>query len=448
MPALVEVESEPVVEQELKKHVAAIHIDNRLTLLERKLMNVLLMNAYPKLLSADKHSIRVKELADILGYDSHDRDYLKKALINLMRTVITWNILDKKGTETEWSARPLLVRADIKRSWFTYSFPPDLSNKLFNPDIYSRINLRIQKQFSSGYALALYENCLRYKAIGSTGWFSLDILRRLLGVGDNDYYADFRRFNSKILKPAVKQVNKASDIFIEPETRKEKRKVVAVRFLVKVSQQLSLLASNLNVAAPVSEAPNRNDGEVIRERMRKCGLHMREIDRFIGQHDAEYLIGNLDLVEQMHAEGRIRTTLRATTLDALRNDYRPVKTLQEPTPKRDVRENTISSAKDKDRAYAIHYENMRREFEKKRLQTALEALSVEQKSKLESDFIHEVLHGDDPNYRNLKPHYRKGGFENVLVKGCFKAFAKHRLLLGDASDGEFGRFLASNAKQS
>jgi len=36
-------------------------------------------------------------------------------------------------------------------------------------EIYATINIRVQRLFESAYALALYENCLRYKDVGSTG---------------------------------------------------------------------------------------------------------------------------------------------------------------------------------------------------------------------------------------------------------------------------------------
>ena len=43
--------------QILKKHVSAIHIGAKLSLLQRKLVNALLYNAYDELLTAREHSI-------------------------------------------------------------------------------------------------------------------------------------------------------------------------------------------------------------------------------------------------------------------------------------------------------------------------------------------------------------------------------------------------------
>ena len=57
-----------LTDQNLKKHIAAIHISNRLTLTQRKASNVLLYNAYDSLLTARVHSIRVKDLAEAIGF--------------------------------------------------------------------------------------------------------------------------------------------------------------------------------------------------------------------------------------------------------------------------------------------------------------------------------------------------------------------------------------------
>ena len=51
--------------REVKKHVGAIHIKGKLSLLQRKVANVLLLNAYDDLPIKDKHRIRIKDLAEI-----------------------------------------------------------------------------------------------------------------------------------------------------------------------------------------------------------------------------------------------------------------------------------------------------------------------------------------------------------------------------------------------
>jgi hypothetical protein len=62
--------------KEVIKHSAAIQIENNITLLQRRTWNALLYNAYNELNSKEVHSISVPELARLIGYDSHDMEYL------------------------------------------------------------------------------------------------------------------------------------------------------------------------------------------------------------------------------------------------------------------------------------------------------------------------------------------------------------------------------------
>src|SRR5688500_11350264 len=66
------------VRQELFKHSAAIHIENNITFLQRRTWNALLFHAYNELESEEEHRIPMKRLAELVGYDSHDMDYLKE----------------------------------------------------------------------------------------------------------------------------------------------------------------------------------------------------------------------------------------------------------------------------------------------------------------------------------------------------------------------------------
>ena len=99
--------------QILKKHVAAIHIGAKLSLLQRKLVNALLYNAYDQLLTANEHQISASVLCEMIGFDSHNSAYLKAALKGLMETVVEFDVLEDDG-ETSWEAMVLLPYAKLK----------------------------------------------------------------------------------------------------------------------------------------------------------------------------------------------------------------------------------------------------------------------------------------------------------------------------------------------
>ena len=220
---------------ELKKHVGAIHVKGSLTLLQRKAVNALLLNAYHELPDEDvrEHSIRVADLADALGFNSKNVGFLKDTLATLTTTKVEWNVLDPEGRE-EWGASTLLAGVTIREGSGVcrYAYYPPLRRLLYNPAVYARINLSVQARFSSSYALALYENCLRFVRTGSTGWLPVADWRGLLGVGEGQYET-YKAFRQHVLSPAVSQVNSVGHIHVEMETRRKGRRIADLRFLVR-----------------------------------------------------------------------------------------------------------------------------------------------------------------------------------------------------------------------
>ena len=64
---------------ELKKHVAVIHSNSKISLLQRKISNALLFHAYDDLLIKDEHEIQISTLTKLIDYDSHDHKKIKQA---------------------------------------------------------------------------------------------------------------------------------------------------------------------------------------------------------------------------------------------------------------------------------------------------------------------------------------------------------------------------------
>ncbi len=312
---------------EVKKHVGAIHVKGALLLLQRKAANALLLNAYEELPddSVKEHTVRVSDLAAAIGYDSNDHETLKRTLEALVDLKVTWNLLDPAG-QREWGVGSFLASARIKAGVCRYAYPAPLRELLYNPQIYARVNLAVQTRFSSGPALALYENCLRFLKVGTTGWIGLDDWRGLLGVGDGQY-SEYKRFRSKVLVPSVGQVNTHSDIRIAMETRREKRAVVALRFSVERASDASplgelaaVLDGGGDAAAPES-AVALDVGASVRMRLGEYGLTEAQAADLTAEFAADRVERNLDFVEARLASGDAVKNLAAYTVAAVRGDY-------------------------------------------------------------------------------------------------------------------------------
>ena len=219
---------------EVIKASPAIQIQSKITHLQRRAWNVLLANAYNELPNMDIHRVSVAELARKLGFNSHNEEYLKETLEALVDCTVKWNVLEK-DKEVEWGVASLLGSARIKDGICLYEFPYVLRMKLYNPRIYTKLNLRLQNRFTSRYALILWEVCFDYFDLarnqGETPFIPIETFRELMGL-EKDEYPVFKVLNRDVIKPAIKEVNALTDYFIEVEQKRIGRRIGELKFRI------------------------------------------------------------------------------------------------------------------------------------------------------------------------------------------------------------------------
>ena len=230
---------------EVVKASPAIQIQSKITHLQRRAWNVLLANAYNELPNKEIHTVSIKDLSSKLGYDSGNQEYLRETLEALVDLTVKWNVLGK-DKEQEWGVATLLAEAKIKNGICSYAFAPTLRHKLHNPSVYSKLNLRLQNEFSSQYALILWEVCFDYfdqrRNEGETPFIPLDTFRELLGIESNEYKT-FKALNQLLIKPAIKEINDLTDYHIEVEQKRTGRSISDLKFRIQRVKQLPVQES-------------------------------------------------------------------------------------------------------------------------------------------------------------------------------------------------------------
>jgi len=306
---------EPKKAIELKKHVAVIHSSNKLSLLQRKIANALLFNAYQDLMVKDDHEIHVATLCQLIGYDSKDYKTIKKSLVKLLSTVLEWNLVDGDRVDSDgvWSASSIIADASIDGPICTYSYSNKMRKLLHRPSVYGRLDMLVQAKFQSSYGLALYENCNRYQDIGQSPWFEIEKFRKLMGIDDGKYKV-FRDFKSRVLDKAVEEVNAYSSITIQPQLRRSKQKVVSIQFLIKKSHTVKGI-----------------EGEQVKPELMEVlklqfGLSKRQIADVLAQYIDEYIREKISIIEasSSYQTGKINN-LAKYLLTALKEDYQSPK---------------------------------------------------------------------------------------------------------------------------
>jgi hypothetical protein len=162
-------------------------------------------------------------------------------LENLQSTVIKLNLLNDKE-QPVFRQVQLLGGVDMVRGMIVYDIHPKLKPFIFDPMVYGVVKVAVTALFSSKHALALYETCSRFVGVKSTGWKDVATFRQLLGVDGTKRYDDFAQLNSRVLKPALRQINRMSDLKVAMHMRTEPgtRKVSKIRFEVLTKDDFSL----------------------------------------------------------------------------------------------------------------------------------------------------------------------------------------------------------------
>ena len=230
---------------EVIKASPAIQIQSKISLLQRRAWNVLLANAYNELPDKEIHSVSVVELAAKLGFGDGNQEYLKEMLRSLRSCEVEWNLLNKDNKQ-EWGVAGLLAEVRLADGICFYQFPHTLRLKLHNPRVYAKLNLRLQNQFKSRYALVLWEVCFDYydteRDQGETAFIPLKTFRELMGLEADDY-TTFKSLNQWVIKPAIKEINALTSYHVEVEQKRLGRRIAELKFRIAKVKQLPVQES-------------------------------------------------------------------------------------------------------------------------------------------------------------------------------------------------------------
>ncbi len=164
-----------------------------------------------------------------------------------------WDILDKDGSP-DWGATALLAQVRIQGGICPYAYSPELRKLLYNPAMYARIDIDLQKRFASKYSLALWELCTDYlgakRDYGETPWIQLTDFRQLMGI-DAALYPSFKRVTEKVITPALAELNSLSDFRVTVEQQRRGRKVLALKCKMR---RVAFLPEPAHKAGPVLPA--------------------------------------------------------------------------------------------------------------------------------------------------------------------------------------------------
>lgn len=296
----------------LKKHVATLAIvpeTLRISLNARRAFNVLLNVAQSQPRPADgkfrTSAAEFKRLADIGQADNTE---LKSALKELMRTLVTWQSpTDSENAAMTWSASTLLAGARIidrqgRTSIIEWSYSAQIIDEILDPNVFAVARLSVLSSFKTHSAMALFEICSRYAAVGRTPKHSWLWWRPVLtGNSKIPAKAEYRYFKRDVLTPALAEVNSANDSEIEVsliENKGADRRVVdSIQFDISKKKVVGgKKRGGGREPMPLSADEIQVVGQAVRE-----GVRQHKAEDMVEQFGAKVLADGLTVLKKRKA---------------------------------------------------------------------------------------------------------------------------------------------------
>lgn len=239
------------------KSNALLDASYQLSARAQKLMLCCIAKLNPQAKPSPEMSITASEYAEILGMEMTDDVY--RDLHSAADALFDAYISIKEGDTTK---RYRWVQEDVIKHTGEGTVTLMWSNRIMlhlyylNRD-FKTYHIKHIANLDTGHAIRLYEILIKFE---KTGWreMSLEDFKAMMGIVDK--YPAYRDLNKRVIAPAIKQLNKSSNLKNLKLTPKRKgRKIVGLRFDFKADDQMEL---------PLSEA-QENASVVTDENTRK-----------------------------------------------------------------------------------------------------------------------------------------------------------------------------------
>ena len=281
----------------LKKPVnalAIVPVSRKITVLGRKLYNVMLDMSQELGVDQDVYRAPLTEIVSGIDYGSNDLDLIKKHLRSMATTSVEWNS-PTTGEGPKWTVCTLIAHATLEKErgqiWVEWSYAKPIKQELLEPSVFARLSLGMLSQMHTYGGIALYEICSRYRAIGRTSrqewrWW----LPVLTGQPNSDRLAktEYRFFKRDSIKPAIAEINAITDIEVELVEYKAGKSISELQFFVKPKAQASL---------PLKTKPKPIDLATVSRAVR-AGISDEKAEEITTQFGNEAVMQGLDSLER------------------------------------------------------------------------------------------------------------------------------------------------------
>ena len=300
----------------LPKNIGAIHISNDLTIVERKIMNIILWNA----LRAEQkqviiqnnednkkyYKITLSEIIEYIGWNSSNNiSHIKSALEKLVSTTLRFNILAKQNTDNgKWNVVTNLLGAVIYQDngqEIHYCFNDVIKDIVIKPTLYGMLDFSIQQNITSKYTLALWEYLTSELSISQTKKCTTEYLTIKeyveLIAGRDVKYEEFKYINKEFIKEPLIELMQKTNIHVTHEFKKKGRKVENLRFITTLK---NVELQNTETQPSPNESHNNQQNGDIYNMCKEIGISEVQCTKYSKLHTVDYIKSNIDYIKKVY----------------------------------------------------------------------------------------------------------------------------------------------------
>ena len=231
------------------KDNSLINASYTLSLVEQRLILLAIIEARETSKGVDTETfleIHAQHYADRFHVDvKNTYAMLSEAVMTLFNRQVTYMTVDERRNKPE-------KRVIRWVSGISYVDGAGVVKLRFSPEIVPLIT-RLEKNFTwyelmqvanlNLYATRLYELLVCWRSTGKTPIIEINDFRSKLGLQDQEYKL-MHNFKSRVLEPAIKQINENTDITVKVEQHKTGRSITGFSFKFKQKQQAKPVESS------------------------------------------------------------------------------------------------------------------------------------------------------------------------------------------------------------
>ncbi len=313
-----------LAEKTIRKHVAIIHAYSLMSILQRKIVNVLLYEANKNTNRLNNHhsSVAVEcvipfsNLSKTVKFNSNNTQYLKEAIDGLASLKIEWNLLkDRVPSDISFLNLRVLHGSPTfyQDNTINFSFHKIMLDLLINPSIYGAIDINLQSEFESKYSHSLYENSTRFVNLQKNKVIPLETFRKILGVPE-DKYPSMRELTRNVITPSLEEVNDRANFIVGLEPIRVGRKTIGFEVSVKSKK----------ISVKTEEFLNDCDGNKIHKEIKATFGTIKEsvLENIINNYPEKYIEEKINYTKKCAKKEKTGLYPIPYFISAIKNDYK------------------------------------------------------------------------------------------------------------------------------